>query len=50
MTNLIELIENRFGTETDVSQIMEIDSMAGDVLARRSFRRYLEKEVPENLF
>ena len=49
MTNLIELIENRFGTETDVSQIVEMNNLTEDVLARRSFRRYLKREVPENL-
>ena len=49
MTNLIELIENRFGTETDVSQNVKTTSLTGGVLARRSFRRYLEREVPENL-
>ena len=49
MTNLIELIENRFGTETDVSQIVEMNNLTEDVLARRSFRRYLKREVPKNL-
>ena len=49
MTELLELIQNRFGIEADVLQIGVTKCLVGDILARRSFRRYLDREVPEEL-
>lgn len=49
MTELLELFQNRFGLESNVPQVKVTESLIADILVRRSFRRYLDREIPEHL-
>ena len=49
MTNFFELIQNRFGIGSDAPQDSVTEGLIGDILTRRSFRRYLDREVSEDL-
>lgn len=49
MTKLSNLIRDRFGIETAVSQGETTEKNIENILSRRSFRRYLDREIDEDL-
>ena len=49
MTELSNLIGDRFGIETAVSQSDTTETNIENILSRRSFRRYLDREIDEDL-
>ncbi len=49
MSKLSDLIAARFGMETDLGQNMTDDGTLAGILARRTYRRYAEREVPAEL-
>jgi nitroreductase len=49
MAHIAELITARFGLPSDVDLDSQAAGRLADILARRSYRRYLEREVPESL-
>ena len=49
MTALSNLIRDRFGIETAVSQGETTEKNIKNILSRRSFRRYLNREIDEDL-
>ena len=49
MTELSRLIRDRFGIETTVSQSETVEKNIENILSRRSFRRYLDREIDEDL-
>jgi nitroreductase/FMN reductase [NAD(P)H] len=49
MTNISELIRNRFGIESSTQQNEVTNGTIENILTRRSFRRYLDREISEDL-